>query len=64
MVDGQELEQRFEEDKQQPVMVVDTNLDEPFKMTNIWRYEYEVFTLCSILKHVDWENYTLIFLGW
>lgn len=51
--------------KSQPVNIVDLNMDYSarFRMADNWLYEYEVFTLCCILKHVDWDNYTILFVG-
>ena len=55
----------LEEAKSQPLQIVNTNLgtSDRFTLTNSWLYEYDIFSLVCILKHVDWENYHVIFIG-
>lgn len=43
--------------------VLDLNKDHPW-ITSSCLYEHAIFELVRILKSFDWENDTMIFLGW
>lgn len=44
--------------------IVDMNMERKNSLTRSWEYEYSIFNLVHILKTTDWENETIIFLGW
>ena len=60
-----DLSEKLDEIEVQPVNIVnlDTSYHNRFQMADNWLYEYEVFSLCCILKHVDWDKYTILFVG-
>ena len=34
------------------------------KLTNSWRYEYSIWELVKLYKDFDFENNTMLFVGW
>lgn len=42
---------------------IDTNLSKPF-INSSWLYEYGIFELVRVYKTFDWENNSLVLLGW
>lgn len=41
------------------------DLDESHeRLSKSWQYEHQIFDLVRLYKSIDWDKYTLIFLGW
>lgn len=43
--------------------LIDTNLNHNY-LTSSWKYEYGLFNLAFLLKTIDWEKDTIVFLGY
>ena len=64
--------QKFSEEN--PEMNVSKELDDHLLPYNLdenssvivrsWSYEYQVFELVRRMKTIDWEKYSVLFMGW
>jgi hypothetical protein len=60
----QKIKEHIEEKLNEINRIVDTDINRKDVLTRSWEYEYSIFNLVYILKTTDWENETIIFLGW
>ena len=60
----QKIKEHIEDKLSEINRIVDTDMERKNSLTRSWEYEYSIFNLVHILKTTNWENETIIFLGW
>lgn len=60
----QKIKEHIEDKLSELDRIVDMDMERKNSLTRSWDYEYLIFDLAYVLKTTDWENETIIFLGW